>query len=292
MLIYSTFLGGISDRRDNGYSIDKSKFLSKGLETLINTGFLALLLVLIFKYACVDFSTQMNTLTSIHLCCYNQHKCILKFRGNLTILKLKIIKEVILMGKIKEQHTSKKVRYIGTEQFINAETGVVEEFQVTDIEERDFNFSKVWMRNFISTLDLVGNQKTRLAFWIIDHLNKENQLIATFRSMADETGISLFTVRETMKILQDSDFLRKVSNGVYTINPDIYFKGTRNARLNILSQYHELGETKPQLTDEQKIDQIQKSIALLQRELDKLTSKKSNIINAERVFEPSEALEN
>ncbi|WP_026888117.1 replication/maintenance protein [Clostridium beijerinckii] len=196
------------------------------------------------------------------------------------------------MGKIKEQHTSKKVRYIGTEQFINAETGVVEEFQVTDIEERDFNFSKVWMRNFISTLDLVGNQKTRLAFWIIDHLNKENQLIATFRSMADETGISLFTVRETMKILQDSDFLRKVSNGVYTINPDIYFKGTRNARLNILSQYHELGETKPQLTDEQKIDQIQKSIALLQRELDKLTSKKSNIINAERVFEPSEALEN
>lgn len=182
--------------------------------------------------------------------------------------------------KTNEQHTSKKIKVIGSEKFINAETGELEEFQVTNIEERDFNFSKVWMRNFITTLDLVGNQKIRLALWIIENVNKENQLISTFRNMSDETGISLFTVRETMKILQEANFLRKSSNGVYTVNPDIVFKGTRNARLNVLNQYQELGTSRPKLTDNEKIEQLKNSISVLQSELNKLIQKQ-NVIDTE-----------
>ncbi len=185
-----------------------------------------------------------------------------------------------LAKRTNEQHTSKKVKIVGSEKFINAETGELEEFQVTSIEERDFNFSKVWMRNFIATLDLVGNQKTRLALWIIENVNKENQLISTFRSMSDETGISLFTVRETMKILQEANFLKKSSNGVYTVNPEIVFKGNRNARLNVLNQYQELGTSRPKLTDDEKIEQLKNSISVLQNELNKLTQKQ-NVIDAE-----------
>lgn len=179
-----------------------------------------------------------------------------------------------------EQRTSKKVKIVGSERFVNVETGELEEFQVTSIEERDFNFSKVWMRNFISTLDLVGNQKTRLALWVIDNVNKENQLISTLRGMSDETGISLETVRTTMKILQEANFLKKSGNGVYTVNPDIVFKGNRNARLNVLNQYQELGTNKPKLTDDEKIEQLKNSISVLQNELNKLTNKQ-NIIDAE-----------
>lgn len=184
------------------------------------------------------------------------------------------------LAKRTEQHTTKKVKIVGSEKFINAETGELEEFQVTSIEERDFNFSKVWMRNFIATLDLVGNQKTRLALWIIENVNKENQLISTFRSMSDETGISLFTVRETMKILQEANFLKKSSNGVYTVNPEIVFKGNRSARLNVLNQYQELGSGRPKLTDDEKIEQLKNSISVLQNELNKLT-KKQHVIDAE-----------
>lgn len=179
-----------------------------------------------------------------------------------------------------EQHTEKLVKYIGTEQWLNPRTGDIEEFQVTNIQERDFNFSKVWMKNFIMTLDMVGNQKTRLALWIIDNLTKENQLIATFRGMSEETGISLDTVRLTMKILQEANFLRKSGNGVYTVNPDIYFKGTRNARLNILNQYQELGDQRQPLTDEQKIKRLESSITVLQGELSKLKAK-TKVVDAE-----------
>ena len=164
-----------------------------------------------------------------------------------------------------ELTTSKKVKYVGVQKFINADTGEVEEFSVNNIEERDFNFSKVWMKNFIMTLDLVGNQKTRLAMWIIDNLNRDNQLICTFRRMSEQTGLSLDTVRLTMKILQEADFLRKIGNGVYVVNPNTYFKGTRQARLNILNQYQEIGYEPPKLTDEEKIQRLESSISILQK---------------------------
>lgn len=182
------------------------------------------------------------------------------------------------------QQTTKKVKYVGTHQFIDAETGELKTMQVSDIEERDFNFHKVWMRNFISTLDLVGNQKTKLAFWIIDNLNKDNQLICTYRQIADKTGISLDTVRITMKVLLDADFLRKVNNGCYVVNPDIVFKGERGKRLNILNQFHDSEHI--EMSDEERLSNIMQSISAMQKTMDKLV-KEANKLQEKISKEPA-----
>lgn len=142
--------------------------------------------------------------------------------------------------KSSDSKTSKRVKVIGTQQYVNQNTGEVEDFQVVRMEDRDFNFHKVWMHNIIMALDLIGNQKTRLAFWIIDHLNRENQLVMTYRQIADKSGISLDTVRITMKSLIESNFLRRINQGAYCVNPEVLFKGTRNGRLNVLLQYQSL----------------------------------------------------
>ena len=170
--------------------------------------------------------------------------------------------------------TGKKVKYVGTEQYINARTGELEEMQVTSIEDRDFNFSKVWMRNFISTLDIVGNQKTKLCFWIIDHLNRDNKLIGTYRVIADESGISLDTVRVTMKILLDADFMRKQQNGVYIVNPDIVFKGSRSGRMNVLNQYNT--SERVEMTDDEKLANLMDSSDKLLKQADALKQKIAN----------------
>lgn len=172
-----------------------------------------------------------------------------------------------------KQQTQKKMKVVGTQQFINVQTGEVEDFQVTSIEERDFNFHKVWMKNFINTLDLVGNQKTKLCFWIIDNLNKENQLCMTYRQISEKTNISLETVRITMKLLLEADFLRRVNTGCYVVNPDVLFKGSRSGRLNVLNTYtdvekHEVSEMS--LND--KIKSLQTTIASLTKALEKLVS--------------------
>ena len=185
------------------------------------------------------------------------------------------------MNRQKTQ-TSKKVKVLGTQKFINATTGEVEDFEVTSIEDRDFNFSKVWMRSFISTLDIVGNQKTRLCFYIVDHVDRENKLTMTYRQLADETGISLETVRTTMNILLDSDFLRRVNQGCYIINPDVVFKGTRNARMNILTTYTDLAVPKKEMSIKDQIQAIQASIDALQCQLAALNAKQQALANADQ----------
>ena len=116
-------------------------------------------------------------------------------------------------------------------------TGEVETMQVISIEDRDFNFHKIWLKNILATFDLIGNKKVKLAMWIIDHLDSENKLIGTQRAIASQSGFSLTTVSETMVALQEADFLQRINSGAYRINPDIIFKGSKTDRMNVLFEY-------------------------------------------------------
>lgn len=140
--------------------------------------------------------------------------------------------------------TSKKQKFVGVKEFLDPTTNTMVPMQVTQIEERDFDFHKVWMRNLINSMDDIANQKMRLAFWIIDNLNKENQLIMTQRAIAEKSGISLKTVSKTIKLLCEPEgnsipFLQKINSGAYRVNPDVMFKGSHNNRMGIVMEYHD-----------------------------------------------------
>ena len=166
--------------------------------------------------------------------------------------------------------TTKKVKFVGTQEFIDAKTGELVKMSVTDIEERDFNFMKIWMKNYINAMEMIGNQKTKIAFWIIENLDAQNRLVSTNREIAEATDTSLQTVSKTMVILQNEDFLSKIRNGCYMVDPDILFKGQHAKRMNVLNKYHAIGENKPELTKAEKIAKIEQSISLLQSELQEL----------------------
>ncbi|WP_314655851.1 replication/maintenance protein RepL [uncultured Selenomonas sp.] len=101
-----------------------------------------------------------------------------------------------------------------------------------------FSRTSIVSRETISTLiDLIGNQKTRLAFWILDHLDSNNLLPMTQRQIANKSGISYQTVSRTLQSLIDSNFLQRINQGAYRVNPDVLFKGSKNARMNVLLQY-------------------------------------------------------
>lgn len=134
--------------------------------------------------------------------------------------------------------TTKKVKVVGKTEYIRKDTGEVEEMQVISVEEHDFNFHKLWLRNILTTVDLIGNQKMKLAFWIIEHLDYENKLIYSYEQMAKETGISLDTVKRTMKVLMECNFIKRKNGGCYIVNPDILYKGNHQTRMNVLIQYH------------------------------------------------------
>ena len=149
--------------------------------------------------------------------------------------------------------TAKKVKVVGTEQYINKRTGEIEEMQVISIEKRDFNFHKLWLGLILNTIELIGNQKIKLAFWIIEHLDSENKLTYTFRQIEKETGISLYTITQTMKALMESNFLKKKHSGCYIVNPDFLYKGSHQSRMNVLIQYINIKTNKSKKTAENPI---------------------------------------
>src|SRR5699024_4666030 len=142
-----------------------------------------------------------------------------------------------------------------------------ETMQVTNIEERDANFHKIWLGHMLESLDMIGNQKIRVAMFIMENINKENELIMTYRLIAEKTNTSLQTVTETQKLLQENNIIMKyriitektktslqtfskkkkalqecnllikIRNGYYRVNPDVIFKGGRNDRMNVLLRY-------------------------------------------------------
>jgi plasmid pONE430 DNA, complete sequence len=132
------------------------------------------------------------------------------------------------------------MKIIGKETYINQETGEINEMQVIDIEERDANFHKIWLKHILTSIDLIGNQKIKLAFWILDNMDSENQLIMSQREMARKNEISTKTVTQTLKILMEANFLQKINNsGAYRVNPNVLWKGGKSARMNVLFKYHQ-----------------------------------------------------
>lgn len=137
--------------------------------------------------------------------------------------------------------TTKKQKFIRAKTYVDTETGEVVPFQEVSVEDRDFNFHKVWLQHLVNSLDSISNQKLRLAFWIIDNLNKENQLVMTQRQIAEKSGMSLKTVSRTMQALQEGSpaFLQRINGGAYMINPDVIWKGSHSNRMGIVFDYED-----------------------------------------------------
>lgn len=138
-----------------------------------------------------------------------------------------------------KRRTTKKVKVVGQVEYLNTSTGELETMNVTTVEERDFNFTKVWLTDLLAKLGIISNSKTKFAYWFLDHLNRENMVTMTYRQLAKESGYSYDTVSHTMQALIGANFVVKVNTGCYMVNPDVLFKGAKNTRQNLLIQYND-----------------------------------------------------
>lgn len=138
-------------------------------------------------------------------------------------------------------YAKKEILVQTDEVLVNQKTGeVIPTITQYVKEDRDFNFTKVWLKLIIHSLDDISNQKTKLAYWIIDNLDRENKIVATQRVMAKKAQVSLSTVQATMRVLQQADFLRMINSGAYMINPAMLFKGKAGTRMALLLDYSNL----------------------------------------------------
>lgn len=138
-----------------------------------------------------------------------------------------------------KKSTTRRSRIIGKEEYIRASTGAVEEFQVVSIEEKDFNFQKIWLAHVLDAINEIGNRKIELLMYLLEQKDYNNKVTLTVREISDETGVSSRTIIRTLKALEEHDIIQR-KTGVIQFNPSVIFKGNYNQRMGVLIQYNKL----------------------------------------------------
>jgi len=145
---------------------------------------------------------------------------------------------------MKPKQKQKKQHIIGHQKYINAGTGEIIDTVVIEKEvENDFNFHKIWLEDLMGIMDLIGGRKLDVLRYLLDRMRDvDNSISVTYTQMEKELKISRRTIAETMKILQEANFIKKIQNGLYMVNPDIIVKGGAGKREALMIKYTKSNE--------------------------------------------------
>ena len=148
------------------------------------------------------------------------------------------------MKKVKK----KKQYIVGTQDYINQTTGEIVTCTVIEKEVyNDFNFHKIWLNDLMNVLDLIGGKKLEILKYLLNKMNNvDNTIIARYDDIIKDLKVSRQTVSNTLKILREANFIKKIANGVYMVNPDIIVKGRGSKKDALLIKYITINENQGQ----------------------------------------------
>lgn len=102
-------------------------------------------------------------------------------------------------------------------------------------------FSKIWYEEKVikpketnlptKVVETSELKQLNVLAYILQNIHPgDNTFILTYEKIADKTGVSKDTVVRIMRRLGEMDFIRKLQNGVYMVNPYIMMWGPENKR--------------------------------------------------------------
>ena len=131
---------------------------------------------------------------------------------------------------------------IGTQQRVLEDTQTGECIVVNQITKRVYGtkgFWKCYLENFLSVLDIIESKQLAVFIHIVKNINQSsNQFNGTYKKIAKAVHVSEPTIAQIMNKLQEKNFIKKVQNGVWMVNPDILMKGNDYKRHNLLEKYN------------------------------------------------------
>lgn len=124
-------------------------------------------------------------------------------------------------------------------ELIDRETGEV--IWVDQITKRTYgtkNFWKCYLMDFLTVLGIIDSRQLDIFIYIVENTQPANNtFIGTYKKISKDTGCSSTTIARIMKKLQENNFIKKVQNGVWLVNPNILMKGNDTKRQILLSYY-------------------------------------------------------
>lgn len=132
---------------------------------------------------------------------------------------------------------------IGTQyrELMDTQTGeIINVQQITKRVYGSKKFWKIYLMDFMTVLGILDSKQVDILVYIMEHISPgTNTFIGTYKKIAAAVQVSEPTIATVMKKLQKSNFIRKVQNGVWAINPNMLMKGNDGRRQMLLSYYNE-----------------------------------------------------
>lgn len=130
---------------------------------------------------------------------------------------------------------------IGTKkrELIDTETG--EQIFVDQITKRVYgskNFWKMYLMDFLMVLGIIDSRQVDIFIYIVENTNPSNNIfLGTYKHIAKELSVGESTIARIMKKLQENNFIKRIQNGAWAVNPNILMKGNDQKRQILLSYY-------------------------------------------------------
>lgn len=124
-------------------------------------------------------------------------------------------------------------------ELLDVQTG--EQIFVDQITKRVYgskNFWKCYLMDFLTVLGIVDSKQLEIFIFIVENTNQSNNIfLGTYKHISKQTSCSSRTIAKIMKKLQENNFIRKIQNGAWLVNPNILMKGNDTKRQILLSYY-------------------------------------------------------
>ena len=130
---------------------------------------------------------------------------------------------------------------VGTKkrELVDVETG--EQIFVDQITKRVYGskaFWKMYLMDFLMVLGIIDSKQVDIFIYIVENTNQSNNMfIGTYDKISADVGVCRQTIAKIMKKLQDNNFIKRVQNGAWLVNPNILMKGNDTKRQILLSYY-------------------------------------------------------
>lgn len=148
-------------------------------------------------------------------------------------------------GKSKNEHDieylEKNSTLIGTKplHLVDPETGqVLEMLQTTKLRYGSKPFWKCYLKDFLAAMDTLTGRQFDIFIYIVRNTKQsDNKFIGTYDKISKDMKCGRKVISQTVKSLQDCDFIRRVQSGVWMVNPNILMKGDGQKQVMLSKEY-------------------------------------------------------
>jgi len=125
--------------------------------------------------------------------------------------------------------------------WINQRTGeCIEAVEVTKKLGRQ-GFMITYLSAIINLIDSFGTKKMVVVKYLLENMDKSsNSLFVTSRELALKCSVSLHTVTETLKALENANIIKRRTGGIM-INSDLVHRGSHNKEKALIARFQEFG---------------------------------------------------